>query len=111
MAEINLNDFKPNSNAKKDTQEQPKKKVNSVVSKKPRVIKKGKIRRFLGNFSSEDPSTVKNSIVTGVIVPEIKRMLDDIVHTILYPNGGSRRNDRSSYLSYFFKVIVIWLQI
>lgn len=101
MADINLKDYKSNSNVSKEKDIQEHKKVNSVVSNKAKVVKKGAIRRFLSRFNDDDPSTIRNSIITGVIIPSIKKALDDTVHMLLYPNGGgNRRNDRASKISY-----------
>lgn len=99
MAEINMNDYKSNSNASKE-KKPAEKKVEAVISGGSRVVKKSGFRKFLGRFFGDyDPSSGE-SIFSSVVVPQIKKMLDDSFHMFLFPNGGNNRKDRASKISY-----------
>jgi len=100
MGDINLDDYKSNSNASK-TDVPVERKVEPVISGGSRLAKKGPVKRFFGKiFGDYDPSS--KSIFTNVVVPQLKKMLDDSFHTFLFPNGGNndRRPDRMSRISY-----------
>lgn len=104
MAEINFDDYKPNSFLSKKT-EVEKKDISPVVTNATKKRKKRGIQKFLGAFFTENPSDIRNSILTDVIVPGIKKAIDDAIHTILYPGTKGRSSSspasKISYRSYY----------
>ena len=103
MADINLSDYKSNSNAKKeeDAKQLPQV-VNPVITRTKPVMKRG-FRNFLRSIFGSDHESTKRSIIANVVIPEIKKTLDDSFHMILFPNGGNGRGKeklRTSKISY-----------
>lgn len=113
MAEIK--DYPSNSNARKEerrreaatTERRP---VEKVVSGSTKLQKKSEIRKFTDIFLAEDISTVKSYILMDVLVPAVKKAIDDIVsngiHMLLYKEtdrsrGSHRPATRVSYGSYY----------
>lgn len=95
-------DAKPNSNALKDKQEATvateDRKIEKVVSGPVTVKKKKGISRLAELFISEDASNIKHYVTMEVLIPAIKKAVDDIVsdgiHMLLY--GGTGRVKSSS---------------
>lgn len=103
-----MEDYKPNSNKYKKEAEAAKvdKNLKPVVNASAKVKQKSEGRKLLDVFVSEDVSNVKSYILMDVLVPAIKKAIDDIVsdgiHMILY-GGRSSRSDRrpsASRISY-----------
>ena len=99
-------DYKPNSHKykaeqQKEIAERPK--VEKVVTGKT-TVKKNEIRKFTDIFISEDASNVKSYIFGDVLVPAIKKAIDDIVsdgvHMILYGGTGRGAKRSDDYTSY-----------
>lgn len=104
MADINLDDYKSNSNSKKSEESADQPKINPVITRTEEVRKSGPLNFFRRIFNN-NPET-KVSIVSNVVIPEIKKMLDDSFHMMLFPNGGNNRSERNkaskiSYRSYY----------
>lgn len=107
---MDVNNYKPNSHASKlQTPAPAEKKVEKVVSG-PVKIKKNEIRKFTDTFIAEDIDTVKSYIFGDVIVPAVKKLIEDIVKdgitTLLWGESGRNRSrssngDRVSYRSYY----------
>lgn len=104
MAEIK--DYPSNSNVKKEE----RRSVEKVVSGNTKLQKKSEIRKFTDIFLAEDISTVKSYILLDVLVPAVKKAIDDIVsngiHMLLYKEtdrsrGSNRPATRVSYGSYY----------
>ena len=79
------------------------------VKGKVGVRKKNGVTKFVEAFLPEDVSDVKTFIISDVVIPSVKKILDDIFHTILYgstdrsyysSNRGSS-GSRVSYQNYF----------
>ena len=96
---------KPNSNKSKREHLN----VQKVVTDKVKVKEKSLIKKFTDTFIAEDMNKVKNYIVQDVLIPAIKKAIDDIVangiHMILYPGSGRQSNSnipgaRVSYTNY-----------
>ena len=87
MAEINIDDFKPNSNkykqeqiVKGDSGNTPAvKKVEKVVSGTATKKKKSLGRRLFDIFIDEDVGDVKTYLVYDVLVPAIKENIADML--------------------------------
>lgn len=112
-----MNEYKPNSSyykeekRKKEQQEatNKEKKVEKVVTGKVKTRKKSSTRKFIDEFISEDAKSIKSYVFGDVLVPALKKAIDDIVTNgisiILYGESGrgSKRStaDRVSYRSYY----------
>lgn len=87
-------EYAPNSHKSKEESQlkKPEKKLEKVVSGTVRTKKKSEARKLADIFISEDVTNVKSYVLMDVLVPAIKKAIDDIVsdgiHMILY--GGSR---------------------
>lgn len=78
---MDINSLPSNSHKSKEQEPQynkPKKDLSPVVSGKATTKKKSGIVRFADVFLPEDVSSVKEYILTDVIIPKIKSMLHDI---------------------------------
>lgn len=105
-----MENYKPNSNRFKEEQKanEREKKVEKVVTGKVITKKKSKISKLAGEFISEDANTVGSYILGEVLIPNIKRVISDIVtdgiDILLYGESrrGSKRStaDRVSYTNY-----------
>lgn len=93
-----MEEFKSNSFKSREEPKVPEKKIEKVVSG-ARTKKKSETRKFADIFISEDITNVKSYILMDVLVPAIKKAIDDIVsdgiHMILY-GGTGRDRSRSS---------------
>lgn len=93
-----MNDYRSNSHKSREEQEEPKKKIEKVVTGTVKTRKKNEIHKFADIFISEDISSVKSYIFMDVLVPAMKKAISDIVTNgidmILY--GGNGRTNRSS---------------
>lgn len=73
----------------------PKKVVSGKVK-----TRENRTRRFAEIFLPEDVSDMKLYVITDVIVPGVKKMLDEAFHSFLYGDRGSRSRPSSSRPSY-----------
>lgn len=84
-----------------------KKEVKAVVESKAIVKKTPAYKKFFGAIAQEDGATLKDYILMDVIVPAIKRGIEDVVHVWLFGNGRRSDYDRAStrstvsYRSYY----------
>lgn len=111
MAEIK--DYPSNSNVKKEERRKEavtERRADKVVTGGAKAQKKSDIRKFTDIFLAEDISTVKSYILMDVLVPAVKKAIDDIVsngiHMLLYKEtdrnrGSNRPAARVSYASYY----------
>lgn len=94
-----MEEYKSNAYRSKEPAKTPDKKIEKVVTGAVRTKKKSEARKLADIFISEDISNVKNYIFMDVLIPAIKKAIDDIVsngiHMILY-NGDKRSEKRSS---------------
>lgn len=74
-------------------------KQNPVVNAKPK-----KENKLLSVFKPGDIKDVSKNVLTTVIVPAIKKLIDDVisegVHSMLYPNEGPRQSSGGVYVNY-----------
>ena len=107
-----MEEYKPNSNRFKEEQkdkEREKRVDKPVVTGKVVTKKPSKLRKFTGEFISEDAKNVKSYVFGEVLIPAIKKAISDIVtdgiDIILYGEsrkGGKRSTaDRVSYRNYY----------
>lgn len=98
-----MEEYKPNSRKSKENSE---KHITPVITGSAKTKKKSDSRKLMDIFISEDASNVKSYIVMDVLVPAIKKAVDDIVsdgiHMILYGGKGRdpRRSGNASRVSY-----------
>lgn len=93
-------EYPPNYHGYKEEQKAKKeKKIEKVISGSVRTQKKSELRKVMDIFISDDIHSVKNYIFDDVLVPAIKKAIDDIVsngiHMLLY-NGDKRNGSRST---------------
>ena len=106
-----MDDFKPNSHRFKEEQKTTeRKKVEKVVSGVAKTKKKSEIHKFTDIFLAEDFSSVKNYIVSDILLPAAKKLVTDVVKdgidTLIYGSPSCRDRDRgyntfrAPYVSY-----------
>lgn len=104
-----MDKYEPNSHAYKKQQaekEQERKKNEKVISGTAKVKKKSELRKFAGNFISEDASSVKSYLLGDIVIPWVKDLVVDvvtdginlIVHGERAPHGS--RKKKGTYISY-----------
>lgn len=87
-----MEDYKPNSyKSKKEMGE--KKEIKKVTHGVAKVKKKSGLTKFTDIFIQDDIENVKSFIITDVLIPTGKKLISDIVNSILYPGGGGNRNN------------------
>lgn len=102
-----MNDYKPNSNRFKE--EQKEKKIEKVVTGQISTRKKNGLVKFKDEIISGDAKNVKSYIFGEVLIPAMKKAIQDIVtdgiDIILNgeTRGRSKRSsaDRVSYRNYY----------
>lgn len=109
MAEVNL----PENSTKLSEEKQ---KVEKIVQGQVVVQKKSEASKIAKDFFSEDAKNVKNYILKDILVPALKKLLEDVitngVNMVLWGdtksrNGSSRNNvSRVSYRDYYEKPTV-----
>jgi hypothetical protein len=104
-----MDDFKPNSHRFKEEQKTTeRKKVEKVVSGGVKTKKKSEIHKFTDIFLAEDFASVKNYIVSDILLPAAKKLVTDVVKdgidTLIYGSPGYRDRGsntfRAPYVSY-----------
>ena len=107
MAEHNY-EYKSNSHRSKETQleKSQEKRVDKVVTTQVKTRKKNNIRKLADTFTSPDAANVGSYVWGDVLVPSIKKALDDIVtngiRMILYGETTSRsKTSNVSYRNYY----------
>lgn len=96
-------DYTNNSNRSRDDDE---KKVEKVVTGEVVMQKKSSGRKFLETFFVEDLKSIKDYIVSDIIIPYAKNILSDAFNTMLYGSSGrgarpTGTNQRTSYQRYY----------
>lgn len=99
-----MEDYKPNSRRSKEENKNnvPAKKVEKVVTGTVRTKKKSGFSKLRDTFVSDDVQNVKSYVLTDILVPSAKKLVSEIVDTILFgeSRGGGRRRSSSEYISY-----------
>lgn len=99
-----MEDYVPNSRRSKEEKEKetllPEKRVEKVVVGAVKQRKKTSVQRLRDIFIAEDVSNVKDYIFMDVLVPAVKKAIDDIVsegiHMLLYKGDPRRSGSRPS---------------
>lgn len=97
-------DYKSNSHkSKAEESAKEEKRASKVVSGK--VSTKGNsTRKLAGLFVSDDATNVKSYVLKDILVPEIKKIIQDIVtegiSIILYGESRGKKSSRSGGVSY-----------
>lgn len=101
MAEVKLEDIKPNSYKSKEVQpkaEAPK--ATPVVSKSAIVsTKKSLGQRFKDAFIAEDVADIKSWLIQDIFIPGVKNTILDTLSMLFFNRGGGSR--RSSSYSFY----------
>ena len=95
----NMNDYKPNSNrSKAEKTKNNEHKVEKIVTGKVKTRKKSGFDKFKSEIISDDAKNIKSYIFGEVLIPNIKRVISDMVtdgiDILLY--GESRKGERRS---------------
>lgn len=99
-------DLKPNSHKYKEEQQTQEKRVLKVVKGSTKTKPKSKVHKFTDTFLSEDIDSVKDYVVSDVMIPAFKKLVSDIIRDgidmLLYGESGRRKDgrDSSDYVSY-----------
>lgn len=111
MAEVNIDDLKPNSNKYKSQQSEREKKdkLKSVVDKSSVVSTRKPIgKKIVDTFVTEDSNDIKSWLIMDVIIPGIKNTVLDMLQMAFFgeitSRGRSSRYDsrsRTNYSSYY----------
>ena len=82
MAEVNMDDLKPNShNYNREISVDEEKKIEKIVTSPVTRKRKTLGRKFVDIFLSEDVGDVKTYLVYEVIVPAVKENIADFVNS------------------------------
>ncbi|MBS7342161.1 MAG: hypothetical protein KIH02_03360, partial [Parabacteroides sp.] len=107
MEELKSNSNKSRSAANNDVIT-PDKKVEKVVAEKAQIKKKSEARKFADIFISEDTHAVVKRLYDDIIVPSLKKIVDDFitngVRMLLWgadSTSNSKPASRISYSSYY----------
>ena len=110
---MDMNTLSGNSNRQREEKDQaPEKHITKKVIQGEAKVKKSLGKRFIEAFAPSDIDSIKDYILTDVIVPAIKDAVNDAVTGALQMflfngvKGGSRRRsggDRTSYSSFYEK--------
>lgn len=111
MAEINLDDLKPNSHASRIVQDEERERPKEKPPKLKAKVKKNDIvqtkkslgQKFQETFVQEDINTVRNYVIDEVVVPGFKNLILDCLSMFFFKeayNGRRGRRDDDEYTSY-----------
>ena len=104
-------EYLSNSNKSREAKAEPvaEKKISPVVNGTATVRKKTGLGKLAGSIIVEDARSVGSYILTDVLIPALKKSIDDIVsngiHMMLYGKAAESRNSstisRVSYSGYY----------
>ena len=87
----------------RSTSRNDEKRVKSAVTKNVRVKKKNGIQKIAEAFIAEDVKDIKSYLIFEILVPSVKRGIEDLVHMTLYgehaPDRRSKGGVRTPYES------------
>lgn len=101
-----MDEYPSNSHKSKETPDIRKIKVNSVIGGKAKQKEKGPLRKFAELFVPDDVKDIRSYIEKKVIVPTIKKGIQDSVNAFLYGEKGAEEKSsknayRASYREYY----------
>ena len=101
-----MEEYKSNSNKTRDGALEPvsEKRLGPVVSGSTTTQKKSGFGKFAENIIAEDAKSVGSYLLTDVLLPAVKKSIDDIVsngiHMLLYGKAAESRSSGISKISY-----------
>lgn len=105
MEEYKPNSYRSKEKAAENTERRPK--MDKVVDGKVRSKKKTGLRKFADLLIMEDFASMRQYLISDVIVPKTKEIISEGIDRILYgDDGGMRRRSsskRTPYRSYYEK--------
>lgn len=109
MAEVRVEDIKPNSKSYKAAQAEKaseKPKISPVVNKSARVPQKDSFgKKFVKSFLADEVNDIKEYIIMDCIIPSVKSAILDMLSMSFFGERGRgsdyRRGDRYDYSSYY----------
>ena len=106
-----MEDYKSNSHRSKEQPAVPEQRAKKVVSGAVKTKKKTEIRKFTDIFVAGDLASVGDYIMYDIVVPNVKRLIEDIsvsgIRMFLHGKDGAKYSDRGystpkiSYRSYY----------
>lgn len=95
---MNIEEFKPNSHKANEE----KKKLDKVTSGKVKTRRKSTVAKIAEIFVPDDISDVRDYIVDSVVVPLVKKAIEDAVHIVLHGEVAPKKSGTSvSYSGYY----------
>jgi len=99
-----MDNYKSNSNVSRDDKnEVVKKKVEKMVSGTVKSKKKNDLHKLTDVFGTEDVNNVKSYLLTDVLIPAVKDVIEDLVskgiRMMLRGEVGTRSSSSSSHIS------------
>lgn len=94
-----MEDYVPNSHVYKEKKNLPK-----VVQSEVKTRKKTEFSKFIAAFVSEDISNIRSYLFSDILLPAAKKVISETVDTILYGEGGRRKQSsgtKTAYGSYY----------
>ncbi len=101
-----MEEYRSNSHKSKEREEEKasKKIVVPVVTGVTKQKEKSGFRKFIEKFIAEDATNVKSYIIGDVLIPAIKKAIDDIVsngiHMLIYGDSATAKKSNVSKISY-----------
>ena len=90
-------DYKSNSIKSRtgEVTEAPPKKVEAIVSGNVTKKEKTGFQKFVNRFISDDIDDIGNYILTDVLIPAGKKLIVDVVDSLVYPGGRGSASKKS----------------
>lgn len=81
MSEIRMEDFPSNSFESKEAKKEEAPKLEKKIQGSATIKKKSLGIRFIESIIGEDPDSVKNYVISDVLIPGIKQIISDVIST------------------------------
>ena len=99
-----MDEFVSNSHKSKEDAKRPEK-FSKVISGKATIRKKNDVQKLAESFFPEDISSVKDYILSDVIIPSLKKGIVDVITMLLYGETSQAKSSgiasKISYRSYY----------
>lgn len=97
-------DYPSNSNNRENNEPIREKKIDSIVSEPTKTKKKSGFSKFMSSIVAEDMANVRSYIFIDVLIPAIKKAIDDIIKNgidmLLYGSSSKPSKSNVSKVSY-----------
>lgn len=80
--------YKPKSNVPSNNDKLPEKKVTKVVTGNVKTRKKSEIKKLTDIFLAEDMDRVKSYILFDVVIPGVKKAIQETINAVLWGEGS-----------------------